>query len=187
MRIIQRRHVQGFTLGEALTSTAILGILLSLAVPAFTHLTLNSQKNSAAQQVRSLLSHARSIAVTMKKTTSLCGSQDGHSCAKTSASFFIVFIDHNLNGQADPGELVRQEPVPPGTRYQVNASSLYSIRFRPNGTASSYGSIALCPSADNRYAARLIVSSMGRVRSARDSNGDGVVEGADGKPQSCPA
>ncbi|WP_349571557.1 GspH/FimT family pseudopilin [Azotobacter salinestris] len=187
MRIIQRRHARGFTLGEALTSMAILGILLSLAVPAFTHLTLNSQKNSAAQQVRSLLSHARSIAVTMRKSTSLCGSQNGYSCTKTGIRFFLIFVDHNLNGQADPGELVRQEPVPPGTRYRVNASSLSSIRFRPNGTASSYGSIALCPSADNRYAARLIVSSVGRVRSAWDSDGDGVVEGADGRPQSCPA
>ncbi|GAB3475067.1 GspH/FimT family pseudopilin [Azotobacter salinestris] len=187
MRNIQRRYARGFTLGEALTSTAILGILLSLAVPAFTHLSLNSQKNSAAQQVRSLLSHARSIAVTMRKTTSLCGSRNGHSCVKTEIRFFIVFVDRNLDGKADPGELIRQEPVPPGTRYQVNASSLFSIRFRPNGTASSYGSIALCPSAENRYAARLIVSSMGRVRSARDSDGDGVVEGADGRPQSCPA
>lgn len=187
MHLIQRRYEQGFTLGEALTSTAILGILLSLAVPAFSHLTLSSQKNSAAQQARSLLNHARSIAVTQKETTVLCGSQDGYGCSKTGARFLIVFVDHNLNGRADSGELVRQEPVPPGTRYQLNASSLDSIRFRPNGTASSYGSIALCPSADNRYAARLIVSSMGRVRSARDNDGDGVIEGADGRPQSCPA
>ncbi|SFA69217.1 GspH/FimT family pseudopilin [Azotobacter beijerinckii] len=187
MRITHRSYEQGFTLGEALVSTAILGILLGLAVPAFTHLTLSSQKNSAAQQVRSLLSHARSTAVTTKKTIALCASQDGYRCVKTGAQFIIVFVDHNLNGQADSGELIRQEPVPSGTRYQVNVSSLNSIRFRSDGTASSYGSIVLCPSADNHYAARLIVSSMGRVRSARDSDGDGLIEGSDGNSLSCPA
>lgn len=103
MQIIQRRHIQGFTLGEALISTTILGILLSLAVPTFIHLTLNSQKNSAAQQVRSLLMHARSLAVTLKKTTTLCSSQDGYGCAKTGTRSFIVFVDRNLNGQADSG------------------------------------------------------------------------------------
>lgn len=185
MRITHRSYEQGFTLGEALVSIAILGILLALAAPAFTHLILSSRKNGAAQQARSLLMQARSTAVTTKKTTSLCASQDGQQCAKTDARFIVVFVDHNLNAQADSGELIRQEAVPSGTRYQLNASSLNSIRFRPDGTASSYGSIVLCASDDNRYAARLIVSSMGRVRSGRDSDGDGLIEGSDGKPLSC--
>ncbi len=186
MRITHRSHERGFTLGEALVSMAILGILLGLAAPTFTHLTLNSRKNSASQQARSLLMHARSTAVTTKKTTSLCTSHDGQQCAKTDIRFIVVFIDHNLNGQADSGEFVRQEAVASGIRYQINASSLNSIRFRSDGTASSYGSIVLCPSEDNRYAARLIVSSVGRVRAGRDSNGDGLIEGSDGKPLSCP-
>lgn len=186
MHRIEFAQDKGFTLVEALTTTALIAIVASIAVPTFTHMILSNKRSSATQQIRSLLAHARSSAVTQQKTVGLCASQDGHSCTRTGALHFIVFSDHNLNNAVDAGEIIRKEAAVADTRYELSASSLDSFRFRPNGTAMSYGNVVLCPSADNRYAAKLIINSMGRARSARDTNGDGLIEGPDGNPLDCP-
>lgn len=186
MHKIRYSQDQGFTLVEALTTTALLAIVAGLAVPAFEHMTLSSQRSSAAQQVRSLLAHARSNAVTRQQTVSLCASQDGQNCARINARFFLMFSDDNLNNTADASEIIRKEPVVAGPRYEITASSLDSFRFRSDGTATSYGNVVLCPAANNRYAAKLIINRMGRVRSARDTNGDGLIEGTGSAPLACP-
>lgn len=186
MHRIHYSQDKGFSLIEAMTATALIGILAGLVVPAFNHMMLTNQRSSAAQQVRSLLAYGRSSAVTLKRTVTLCASQDGNSCAKNNVRFFLVFSDSNKDNIAGSGEVLRKEAAASAPTYEITASSLNSFRFRPDGTAISYGNVVLCPSADNRYAAKLIINSMGRVRKSRDTNGDGFIEGPDGNPLNCP-
>lgn len=178
---------RGFTLVEVLTTTTLIAIMASIAVPAFEHIRLSSLRYSAAQQIRSLLLHARSTAVERRRSVSLCASQDGSSCTRTEVAHFIVFIDDDLDGAADASEVIRREAAVMNVRYVLNVSSRNSFRFRPDGTAQSYGHVVLCPSADQRYAAKLIVNSMGRTRSARDRDGDGFPEDSNGTPLDCPS
>lgn len=186
MHRIEHGHTKGFTLVEALTTTALIAVVASMAVPAFTHMILSNKRSSAAQQIRSLLAHARSSAVTLQRTVTLCASRDGHSCSRTGARHFIVFSDDNQNSAADANEILRKEAVVADMRYELIGSNLDSLRFRASGTAASYGNVVFCPSSDDQYATKLIINSMGRVRSARDMDGDGLIEGSDGNPISCP-
>lgn len=178
----------GFTLIELLLTLSITTLLISLSVPAFSQLRMHSQKATAIEQIVSLVALARSTAVNSAQLTWFCGSPDGLSCTKTSPRFLLVFIDRNGNHSADTDEILRKEAVDAAhLRYQFTSSNLNSFRFRSDGLALSYGNIIICPAEqDNRYAAKLLVSNMGRLRHARDHNGDGIVEDRSGKPLACP-
>lgn len=99
-----------------------------------------------------------------------------------------MFVDSDENRKVDQGELiVRTQPLVTGTDYQSRASERDYIRYKPTGIPIEYGSIIVCPpDGDSRYASRLVVSSRGRPKRARDNDGDGVVENRDGSPVSFP-
>ena len=54
-------------------------------------------------------------------------------------------------------------------------------------TRDQNGNFTWCPgNGDVRLARQLIVNAAGRLREALDSDGDGVREGANGRPIGCP-
>lgn len=189
MRIKLRNNLLGFSLFEGLTTLAIATTLVTVGVPAFTKVKAQNEISSATQQLATLFALARSTAVTTSKNITLCASSNGKTCTTSDTKLFLIFSDTNKNKSADANEIIREEPsASPSSHYSLTTSSLDSFRFRPNGTASSYGNIIICPAnRDNHYLSKLILSNTGRLRRGRDTDGDDIVEDSKGDPLQCPS
>ena len=73
-----RKHDGGFTLIELVIAFALLGILVTLAVPAFQHWIQNAQIRNGAEGILNGLQHARGEAVRRNMNIQfLLGSQSG--------------------------------------------------------------------------------------------------------------
>jgi len=56
----------------------------------------------------------------------------------------------------------------------------------PNGyTRYQNGTFTYCPKEGLKYARAIILNAAGRMRYSKDSDNDGINEGADGKPLRC--
>jgi len=66
---MSKRKSPGFTLIEMLTVLVIIGIVITIALPAFTNLMKSGGVNAAARQLSSTFSLARQYAITHRTTT----------------------------------------------------------------------------------------------------------------------
>ena len=108
-----RQH--GFTLGETLTTLAVLGISLSLAIPGLESLARDNAQATAVNQLVATMHMARSEAITRNTPVTVCPSKNLQSCtAGTWESGWIRFVDNNHNQVLDAEELILgvSPPVP---------------------------------------------------------------------------
>lgn len=186
-----RRTNGGLTLSELLAALAVVAVLAAVAAPGMSGLIERRQADAAIEQMLSAVHYTRGLAVTRRVTATLCpgagercGPRDGwHEGA-------FVFLDRNGDGRRASDEPIAQRlpPLPQG--YRVTWRSFrnrISLSMRPNGlTDSQSGNLLICPpDRDPADARQLIINAQGRVRRARDNDGDGIVENARGEPVSC--
>jgi type IV fimbrial biogenesis protein FimT len=182
----------GLTLVELLVTLVIVAIMLRLAAPAFRDLTAASRSSAALNHLIGAVALARSSAVTHYDTVTLCpgaeraclGRDQWHRGA-------LVFLDRDGDGRLDGEDAVlrRLPSLDAGGRiYWRSFRNRSYLQFLPKGyTPWQNGHFLYCAASGNPKEARmLILNVQGRLRPARDSNGDGVVEDASGKPVSCP-
>ena len=103
----------------------------------------------------------------------------------------LVFLDENANGRFDGGDVLlrRLPPLGEGDRFYWRSFRNRSyLMIRPSGlTDWQNGNFLYCPhGGDPRFARQIVINAQARVRHARDSNGDGIVEDARGRPVRCP-
>ena len=103
----------------------------------------------------------------------------------------LVFLDRNANGRFDGSDvLLRRIPrLGEGERFYWRSFRNRSyLMIRPSGlTDWQNGNLLYCPaSGDPRFARQIVINAQGRVRHARDSDGDGIVEDAQGRAVDCP-
>ncbi|OPZ12344.1 MAG: hypothetical protein BWZ07_01386 [Alphaproteobacteria bacterium ADurb.BinA280] len=92
---------QGVTLMELMVTIAIVGIVLSLALPSFNE---SMQRNRIAGQANDLmgaLSLARMEAVRSNRPARVCASSDQATCGASWADGWIVLADPDGNGTED--------------------------------------------------------------------------------------
>jgi len=89
------KKYSGFTLIELVVAMAIVGILLTLAVPSLKAYMQNNRLIAASNDLLSALHIARSEAIKLNKRVSICDSTDGENCTGTGNwdTGWIVFID----------------------------------------------------------------------------------------------
>ena len=95
---------RGFTLIEAVVTIAVLGILLSIAIPSFSKMIERNRIASGTNEFRTALMLARSEAVTRSIPMTICVSDDGSSCNSTLKDYakgWIIFSDCNKDGSID--------------------------------------------------------------------------------------
>lgn len=132
------RWSAGFTMVEMMTVLAIVGIIVSFAVPSFVSMT---QSNRVSSQVNSFvgdLQFARSEAIKEGSSVTLCPSSDGARClgASTWQSGWIVFADANGNQSVDAGELVIRKQLPwTSTDTFVSTNSVTALTYSRDGFA----------------------------------------------------
>lgn len=179
----------GFTLVEFMIVVSLFGILMSLSVPSFNEMLMRQKAKGEENKLVSLIYLARSEAIKSNQVVSLCRSSNGLECGDDWSDGWLMFVDNNHNGSKDVDEKILRSGQA-GNGYQVSFRAFGSnryLRFTPLGiTLSQNGTFKLCPEDnDSRYARAVIISKTARTRLAKDSDGDGIYEAANGTPLSC--
>ena len=191
MRRRGKAIIGGLTITELMTALAVAALLAAAATPGLSVLVARNQADAAAEQMARAVQFARQIAVSRRVTATLCpGAGDGCGHRDSWHEGAIIFLDANANGLRETAEPVAHRLPPLPTGYRVTWRSFrnrLSLSMKPNGlTDSQSGNLLICPPDGNpKNARKLIINAQGRIRHGRDSDGDGIVEGADGRPVSC--
>ncbi|HKL51915.1 MAG TPA: Tfp pilus assembly protein FimT/FimU [Wenzhouxiangellaceae bacterium] len=159
-----RSEQAGFTLMELLIGIAVLAILTTLALPAFTQFIANNRLASEANEMVASFQFARSEALKRGIEVQVCSSADGATCGGNWAQGWIAMAD-----PGGPDEAVLRVWSPSDDAFQFTPASSV-VRFQPNGfsTAAAEQQIEMMLSGcTSDSARRILVERTGRVASQR--------------------
>ncbi len=175
----------GFSLVELLTTFAITGIMISLAIPSFYQHLQTNRIRIHINGIVAGLHLARAEAIRRNGTVMVCASRDRDSCTGGTdwSRGWIVFADANRNNRRDRDEPVLHihSPASPGIQIDFNGAGRNGDRwlhYRPTGSAKN-GTFTICDRRGAAHARAVILYRTGRPRVATRS--------ANGKPLQCRA
>lgn len=163
----------GFSLAEVLTTLAVLGIGLSLAVPSMEQLSHRNSQSMALNQLVETLHAARSEAITRNGSVAVCPSQDGRTCTGVDwEGGWIRFADGNGDYRATGNEPILGVSAPlPGLRLR-SQSFAHGVAYGPTGRVGAPqggtggGAFVLCASGSTEGSGQtariLTVSALGQ-------------------------
>lgn len=167
---------RGFTIIELLIVMVIVGIFASVAVPSFMTMIQNNRLTAQTNNLLGALYYARSEAVKLHASVTICKSTDGASCAGDAAnsgweSGWLVWQDTDADLVVDAGETVLRvgEAADGGNTIWApatlrTATAKNTLTFSSRGLASSSGSWQVCDSRGVSKAKAVIIGSSGRAR-----------------------
>jgi type IV fimbrial biogenesis protein FimT len=182
---------RAFTLPEFLITAAIAALLLTLGLPAFADLLARERAAAAMNGIVGAIATARAEAILQRLPVTLCPAEAGVCLGRDQwHRGTLIFVDHDADGIRAPTErvLAALPALRAGERiYWRSFRSRSFLQFHPRGyTQWQNGNLLYCPPDGRaRHARMAILNAQGRVRMARDGDGDGVVEDASGSPVRC--
>ncbi|MBN4075374.1 MAG: hypothetical protein COA71_03520 [SAR86 cluster bacterium] len=190
MSISKNKPNSGFNLIELLTVLALLAILVNLSLPNLTQSVERNQAQVVINEINRAITLTRFTAINNGVMATLCRSENGQNCGGQWQQGFIVFTDNNadkiINGR---DRLIRVFPelTNSGTlKFRAFQNKQY-LQMTPQGfTNHQNGNFTFCPASnDPKLAQQVIINRSGRTYFARDTDGDGIKEGANGKALTC--
>jgi type IV fimbrial biogenesis protein FimT len=175
---------------ELLVAISIAGILMAMAIPSFKDMIRNSRLTTYANDLVTSLNIARSEAIKRGRPVVVAKIRNSSTTTTTywSANGWNVFVDNGAgansgNNTLDSGEeILRTYPALPAA-FTLMANNFQNyITYKADGTSNTFGSFALCDNSNGKnqpepYTSKvIIISSIGRIRIGRDSNGNGIPE-----------
>lgn len=169
------RLERGFSLVEALSVVAIMGVFAGVAVPSLQAASGSMRVSSASNELLADLLLARSEAVKRKTRVVVCKSWDGLVCA-TSGNWqqgWIVFADLDGNGLRAASEplLQRQPAGPVALRISGNGNVASYVAYVANGSTRlanggfQAGTLTVCQASGRPTPARqIVINAAGRPR-----------------------
>lgn len=171
-----RQAERGFTLGELLTTLAVVGISTALVVPSFDTVMSNNRRAAGVNQLVSTMHVARSEAITRNTQVTLCPSSDGQSCTAGTDwnDGWIYFADEDRDETVDAGEVVLGGGPGMGGRLDVQSTEFADyLAYRPNGrvlgsasAATNSGQFNFCDHRGEDFARVLLINTTGEPRLA---------------------
>lgn len=156
-----------------MVSLLVLGVIIAIAVPSFTSVSLSSLGRSATLDLQTAVSVARQEAIKSHTTTTLCPvntSEDG--CLSDSSDWSNGWIVGRGDGTIST--VVRVWQPKSNDRLSVTAIGSNSFTFSNSGRASSSGSFSVVAgtSSDNGYYLRCVGFSLMGQSYATEPDGD---------------
>lgn len=147
---------KAFSLVELLIAVLLLALLTNIALPALAKLQQKQRNQAAYEALSHLIHHARTQALTQKRSMLLCPSPDGIRCSSDWSQPWL------LRAAAGGQVLNYAAPFMGNTRPKWQGFS-DSIRFHSNGTSpTSNGRFYFC--LDEEVTHQLILNRQGRLR-----------------------
>lgn len=185
---------RGFTLIELMIALVVMALVLTLGVPSFRNIILDNRQVSELNVLVAELNWARSEAVARNAPVTL--KRSGSSWNEG----WQIFVDYDKDGVLDgDGDSVLCEPgedcelrthgaLPSGIDVRFSRSTSTRITYDAQGTTQAYnGTFIFCDAREAKWARGLILSTNGRLKPTRDTNGDHYHEGSDGNALTCPS
>jgi len=151
--------VSGFTMIEALTVVAIIGIVAALVAPDFFASMRSMRLGAAARDHVSYLRLARSTAVNESETVGAYVDTSSHSLR--------LFYDLNGDNLLDDADSVFFGPIRMNSEVRYYSCSFpnQTLVFRPNGSASASGILEVSsPCGSGKLYTIEVLASTGRVK-----------------------
>ncbi len=146
---------------------------------------ITTQVNTLALAVRM----ARESAIIKNNVVTLCRSADKRQYGGKWHDGMILFIDENKDHKFNDSDtlITTFAKFPEGDMiYWRSFQNRQYLQMSPQGTTRyQNGTFTYCPKEGLQYARGIIINAAGRVRFSKDSNIDGIDEGADNRPLRC--
>ncbi len=170
----------GLTLIDVVVTLSVAAIVMSVAVPSYNTMTLDSRRSTTINRLIADLNLARSEAVKRGVDISICKTEDGVSCNSSInregwSSGWIVFLDENGDGTSSSGEKLKvfQES---GSFYSWEADfDEVVFSYQSNGFNSNNMIFTYCDKRGSEYSKKLTIMRVGRPRLG--DKGSGVCSG----------
>lgn len=182
---------RGYTLVETMITLAIAGVLISVSLPDLASYRQSAHADALMQRIQSLISLARTEAAMQGLNVTFCPTVAGDECGKDWAQGLLLFTDRNKDRVINEDDTVLRvslDEAPQGSlRWRAFGNRRY-IQVQATGfLRHQNGNFTYCDHSGNpKHSRQLVVNAAGRVRSATDTDGDGVRENSAGKPLVCP-
>lgn len=176
---------------------AIITILLSLTLPLLSPAQANEAEQVFERFVR-VVNMARARAISQQQVLVLCPATTATQCGADWSLGMLLFADANDDGNRSADEQVLEhvqwlqslqgQPQPLSGRLQWRAfGNRQRLRISELGEINDQnGNLRWCPPANSSLPAhQLVLNATGRIRLARDDNGDGLREDSQGNALSC--
>ncbi len=135
MQVSFRPQLQrGLTLVELIITLVVAGILLGIGVPSMRTMIQDNRLVAAANGLVLTLNYARSEAIKRFAVVSLCASDDGANCTATAwDQGWIVFLDADVAGQVDAGDIVLRVHEALDGNVTVTLTGPAYVEYQPSG------------------------------------------------------
>lgn len=170
--LFSQRRASGFTLVELLIAMAILGVLATIALPAFDSFILGNRLRTYSNDLAAAARLARSEALKRNGQVRLCMTADGATCTASGSweqGWLVVSLGPDLGSASD--DVVIQAWPAANTGYHLNSAST-SLTFAANGLGPGM-SVTVCRASPSVGAQERVVtvSTMGRTSVEKTATG----------------
>ena len=168
-----KNRQRGFTLTELIVVSAIVAILLGIAIPSYKYISTSYRMSAEVNGLLGDLQFARSEALKEGNGVTACVSSDGVSCTGGAnwSPGWIVFSDPNANATVDGGErLLKVQSAFTGTIpdvFSANPNTVSAVTFNREGFATTAAgfvttTVTLQESTNNAaYTRCLVITAVG--------------------------
>jgi type IV fimbrial biogenesis protein FimT len=169
------RKDAGFTLIELMTAVAIMAVTLTIGLPTFNSTIQRVRVDTALHLLSTDMAMARNSAVMRHSQIVVCPRDPSGGCADGQdwSRGWMVFGDPDGNHQPDDEHDILRVSEPPSGALLFLPASRPLLRYQSDGRAANSNlTVYVCK--DARYAGKVVVNNLGRVRTERATTAESI-------------